>query len=107
VADEDLQLLEKFNLLTKEQFEEMSSTAQDLLAGGSKMQQAFSDFEPLLSQIDEISLQVDYLELVANELDEYSYELEEKVKSLRRRKEAPKKPLSTNVTIAPNSSTKR
>ncbi|KAJ9090166.1 hypothetical protein DSO57_1005336 [Entomophthora muscae] len=103
MAGEDLLLLEKFNRLTKEQFEEMSSTAQDLLAGGSKMQQAFSDFEPLLNQIDEISLQVDYLELVANELDEYSYDLEEKVKTIRRRKELQRKSHGS-YSNAPNSS---
>ncbi|KAI9297551.1 hypothetical protein K502DRAFT_363220 [Neoconidiobolus thromboides FSU 785] len=91
LATDDINLLENFNQESIKQFNKMSLVAQELIADGHKMNQAFSDFEPYLKQIDDISRQIDYLELVSNELDEYSFDLEEKIKSIKKRKETSKK----------------
>ncbi|CAJ0841071.1 4345_t:CDS:2, partial [Entrophospora sp. SA101] len=71
----DYRLLENMNILTKERYNEMSFMAQNLVVEMSKLQEIYSDFEPYVKQIDEISEQVDFLEKVTNELDDYSKEL--------------------------------
>ncbi|CAH1759297.1 2235_t:CDS:2 [Entrophospora sp. SA101] len=79
---EDYRLLENMNILTKERYNEMSFMAQNLVVEMSKLQEIYSDFEPYVKQIDEISEQVDFLEKVTNELDDYSKELESRLKKI-------------------------
>lgn len=69
---EDYRLLENMNIVTKERYGEMAAMAQELMQEVGKLRTTYSDFEPYLARIDEISQQADMISNVASELDEYT-----------------------------------
>ncbi|KAK9766821.1 hypothetical protein K7432_003812 [Basidiobolus ranarum] len=83
-STEDYKLLETFNNLTKEKYQEMSDDAKGLINEVTKLQNSYSNFSPYIAQIDDISRQVEFLEQVTLELDEYSKQLEYKFKKVLR-----------------------
>ncbi|KAG0021235.1 biogenesis of lysosome- organelles complex 1 subunit 2 [Podila clonocystis] len=77
---EDYKLLENMNIVTKERYGEMAIMAQELMQEVGKLRTTYSDFEPYLARIDEISQQAHMISNVASELDEYTKALEARLK---------------------------
>ncbi|ORZ04722.1 biogenesis of lysosome-related organelles complex-1 subunit 2-domain-containing protein [Lobosporangium transversale] len=77
---EDYRLLENMNILTKERYNELAGVAQELMVEVGKLRTTYSDFEPYLARIDEISEQAEMISNIAIELDEYTKSLEMRLK---------------------------
>ncbi|KAF9399174.1 biogenesis of lysosome- organelles complex 1 subunit 2 [Mortierella sp. AD011] len=77
---EDYKLLENMNVLTKERYSELAVVAQELMQEVGKLRTTYSDFEPYLARIDEISQQAETISNIAAELDEYTKSLETRLK---------------------------
>lgn len=75
-TSEDYKLLENMNNMTKERYVELAGVAQELMLEVGKLRTTYSDFEPYLARIDEISEQADVISNIADELDEYTKSLE-------------------------------
>ncbi|KAF9208616.1 biogenesis of lysosome- organelles complex 1 subunit 2 [Haplosporangium sp. Z 27] len=72
---EDYKLLENMNVLTKERYSELAVAAQELIQEVGKLRTTYSDFEPYLARIDDISQQAETISNIAAELDEYTKSL--------------------------------
>ncbi|GJJ70035.1 biogenesis of lysosome-related organelles complex 1 subunit 2 [Entomortierella parvispora] len=79
---EDYKLLENMNNLTKERYGELAVMAQELMQEVGKLRTTYSDFEPYIARIDEISQQADTISNIATELDEYTKSLEARLKRI-------------------------
>ncbi|KAF9938595.1 biogenesis of lysosome- organelles complex 1 subunit 2 [Modicella reniformis] len=79
---EDYKLLENMNIHAKERYNELATVAQELMQEVGKLRTTYSDFEPYLGRIDEISEQADVISNIANELDEYTKSLETRLKRI-------------------------
>ncbi|KAG0070121.1 hypothetical protein BGZ89_001371 [Linnemannia elongata] len=72
---EDYKLLENMNIVTKDRYSELAGVAQELMQEVGKLRTTYSDFEPYLERIDEISQQAETISNIAAELDEYTKSL--------------------------------
>ncbi|KAF9190161.1 biogenesis of lysosome- organelles complex 1 subunit 2 [Haplosporangium sp. Z 11] len=79
---EDYKLLENMNIMTKERYSELAVTAQGLMQEVGKLRTTYSDFEPYLARIEEISQQAEMISNIAAELDEYTKSLETRLKRI-------------------------
>ncbi|KAF9096775.1 biogenesis of lysosome- organelles complex 1 subunit 2 [Mortierella sp. AD031] len=79
---EDYKLLENMNILTKDRYSELAGMAQELMQEVGKLRTTYSDFEPYLERIDEISQQAETISNIAAELDEYTKSLESRLKRI-------------------------
>ncbi|KAF9285122.1 biogenesis of lysosome- organelles complex 1 subunit 2 [Mortierella alpina] len=79
---EDYKLLENMNTLTKERYSELAGMAQQLMQEVGKLRTTYSDFEPYLARIEEISQQAETISNIAAELDEYTKSLEARLKRI-------------------------
>ncbi|KAG0042464.1 biogenesis of lysosome- organelles complex 1 subunit 2 [Gryganskiella cystojenkinii] len=79
---EDYKLLENMNNLTKERYGELAVVAQELMQEVGKLRTTYSDFEPYIARIDEISQQAETISNIASELDEYTKSLETRLKRI-------------------------
>ncbi|KAF8967229.1 biogenesis of lysosome- organelles complex 1 subunit 2 [Entomortierella lignicola] len=77
---EEYKLLENMNVLTKERYSELAVAAQELIQEVGKLRTTYSDFEPYLARIDDISQQAETISNIAAELDEYTKSLETRLK---------------------------
>ncbi|KAG0355453.1 biogenesis of lysosome- organelles complex 1 subunit 2, partial [Gamsiella multidivaricata] len=75
VTGEDYKLLETMNIMTRERYNELAGVAQELMLEVGKLRTTYSDFEPYLARIDEISEQADMISKITAELDEYTKSL--------------------------------
>ncbi|KAF9431312.1 biogenesis of lysosome- organelles complex 1 subunit 2 [Podila epigama] len=82
---EDYRLLENMNIATKERYGELAVMAQELMQEVGKLRTTYSDFEPYLERIEEISQQADIISNVASELDEYTKALEVRLKRVSKK----------------------
>ncbi|KAF9435945.1 biogenesis of lysosome- organelles complex 1 subunit 2 [Entomortierella beljakovae] len=82
VTGEDYKLLENMNNLTKDRYSELAVVAQELIQEVGKLRTTYSDFEPYLARIDEISQQAETISSIAAELDEYTKSLEARLKQV-------------------------
>ncbi|KAF9930023.1 biogenesis of lysosome- organelles complex 1 subunit 2 [Linnemannia zychae] len=80
VTGEDYKLLENMNIVTKDQYTELAGVAQELMQEVGKLRTTYSDFEPYLDRIEEISQQAEVISNIAAELDEYTKSLELRLK---------------------------
>lgn len=79
---EDYKLLENMNIVTKDRYSELAGVAQELMQEVGKLRTTYSDFEPYLERIDEISQQAETISNIAAELDEYTKSLELRLKRI-------------------------
>ncbi|KAF9120455.1 biogenesis of lysosome- organelles complex 1 subunit 2 [Mortierella sp. 14UC] len=79
---EDYKLLENMNIVTKDRYSELAGVAQELMQEVGKLRTTYSDFEPYLERIDEISQQAETISNIAAELDEYTNSLELRLKRI-------------------------
>ncbi|KAK3809448.1 MAG: biogenesis of lysosome-related organelles complex-1 subunit 2-domain-containing protein [Benniella sp.] len=79
---EDYKLLENMNNMTRERYGELAVVAQELMQEVGKLRTTYTDFEPYLARIDEISEQAEVISNIANELDEYTKSLETRLKRI-------------------------
>ncbi|KAG0280808.1 biogenesis of lysosome- organelles complex 1 subunit 2 [Linnemannia exigua] len=79
---EDYRLLETMNIVTKDRYSELAGVAQELMQEVGKLRTTYSDFEPYLERIDDISQQAETISNIAAELDEYTKSLELRLKRI-------------------------
>ncbi|XP_057864106.1 biogenesis of lysosome-related organelles complex 1 subunit 2 isoform X2 [Cryptomeria japonica] len=76
-----LELLEKMNLRTADEYNNFGDIASGLRVFVEQLKTKNENFHEYMQQIDEIDQQVTELEAVVSTLDKYTYTLENKVRS--------------------------
>ncbi|KAJ1984489.1 hypothetical protein H4R34_000636 [Dimargaris verticillata] len=70
VVTDDLELIKAMNAVTLRKYQALSSSAQEMLATSSKIQQTYKAMDAHLDQVDLVSKQVEELEGMAKQLDD-------------------------------------
>ncbi|CAO3607800.1 unnamed protein product [Cunninghamella blakesleeana] len=86
VIEEDCNLLQNMNNITKEKYSQMAVMTERLLKDMSKIQKTYDEFENFISQVDNIYEQAVEMEEISKALDQYSKHLEDKVKKIHGQK---------------------
>ncbi|KAJ1922096.1 tRNA(Ser) Um(44) 2'-O-methyltransferase [Tieghemiomyces parasiticus] len=82
VAAEDLRLIEEINVTTREKYDSLASTVQDLLVSAAKAQQTYSEMDTYIDQAELVTQQIAELEEMAQQLDAFSRQLDLKFQRL-------------------------
>ncbi|KAJ1920491.1 tRNA(Ser) Um(44) 2'-O-methyltransferase [Tieghemiomyces parasiticus] len=82
VAAEDLRLIEEVNVTTREKYDSLASTVQDLLVSAAKAQQTYSEMDAYIDQAELVTQQIAELEEMAQQLDAFSRQLDLKFQRL-------------------------
>ncbi|KAJ1981761.1 hypothetical protein H4R35_000589 [Dimargaris xerosporica] len=84
VVTDDLELIKAMNVATLRKYQTLSSSAQDMLATSTKIQETYKAMDVHLDQVDLVSKQVEELEVMARQLDECVRQLEVKFRRFAR-----------------------